>query len=545
MNRLLEILGRAVTQDLADIIWHWINQTKLYDQNLDPAKNDAIDEILDLIDDSKMQKIDGAYEKVTVYCFENPDCVYGHMATAAVYIRQNRIIESIEELNVVYKKQPGNTMALFSLGLCCERTDQIQKAIEFYQDCLKFKDYLLLPAQRLAAIYLAKGQIQNSIKQYELLVKHYPQDISILILLGYLYITDKRYISAIDTFNKAILIHPDNFSSTRFENIDRLICDKNYEQAIDNIDELLAENPQRPELLLKKADVYAMNGYTSLAIEFYEKALKISPDFLEASIKLGTQYLNKHQLSQAGITFNKALELNDNIVDAYIGLSIAQKKTGMLSDATNTLSLATAIQPNSLILFAETAKIQFITAITQNDTNYTIHDNYDPSQFINMIIDAHYEQISQDNHNPDLYYRIGLLLMLKGDFTKAERAFKSALIINPTNFTVKSKLAICRCEMNMYDKAIEHLSQSTLNNKTLWLHYKTALLYCNKIQFASNLLNLELKLRQNYTSSDTPENISIILQNLGILDKCSTRWENLMITANNAIDNAHKEKDEY
>ena len=252
MNRLLEILGRAVTQDLSDIIWHWINQAKLYDQNLEPSHYLAIEEILDLIDDRKMQKIDRALEKVTVYCFENPDCVYGHMAAAAVYIRQNRVLEAIKELNQVYQRQPGNTMALYSLGLCCERTDQIQKAIEFYQDCLKFKDYLLLPAQRLAAIYLAKGQIQNSIKQYELLVKHYPYDISILILLGYLYITDKRYISAIETFNKAILIHPDNFSSTRFENIDELICEKNYDQAIDNIEELLADNPQRAELLVKK-----------------------------------------------------------------------------------------------------------------------------------------------------------------------------------------------------------------------------------------------------------------------------------------------------
>ena len=55
----------------------------------------------------------------------------------------------------------------------------------------------------------------------------------------------------------------------------------------------------------------------------------------------------------------RAAEINDEIVDAYIGLAIAQKMADNVSDALVTLSLAAAIQPNSSLLLAETATLQF------------------------------------------------------------------------------------------------------------------------------------------------------------------------------------------
>ena len=70
----------------------------------------------------------------------------------------------------------------------------------------------------------------------------------------------------------------------------------------------------------------------------------------------------------------------------------------------------------------------------------------------------------------------------------------------------------------------------------LELHYKTALLYCDKIKFASSLIDFENKLECNMTScSNAGVNISIVLQNLGLLDRVTTMWENLSDTTRQAI----------
>jgi hypothetical protein len=70
---------------------------------------------------------------------------------------------------------------------------------------------------------------------------------------------------------------------------------------------------------------------------------------------------------------------------------------------------------------------------------------------------------------------------------------------------------------------------------TLELHYKTSLLYCDKVKFASSLLNLEQHFEKNFSSPDATVNISIILQNLGLLDRETVTWDNLADTAEQAV----------
>jgi hypothetical protein len=81
----------------------------------------------------------------------------------------------------------------------------------------------------------------------------------------------------------------------------------------------------------------------------------------------------------------------------------------------------------------------------------------------------------------------------------------------------------------------ELLGHDFLDKDTLSLHYKTALLYCDKVKFASSLINLERHLEDNFASPDATVNISIVLQNLGLLDRVTAMWDNLSDTADEAI----------
>ena len=114
------------------------------------------------------------------------------------------------------------------------------------------------------------------------------------------------------------------------------------------------------------ADILRMLGNTNEAVLQYEEALQHCPDFLEATIKLGTQYLQLQQDQLAAKQFNRAVEINDKIVDAYLGLAASQKMAGYVNDALGTISLAAAIVPNSSMLFAETAVLQFQEGFRKN-----------------------------------------------------------------------------------------------------------------------------------------------------------------------------------
>jgi len=531
MSRLLEILGRGMEIDISDLIWHWLGAAKLVEnQDLEPKQIEWLDNIIEFISEKKET---AAKEQLRLYLFNYPECTIARLAAAGIYLNNNQINKAIEELNSVYFRQPNNTMALYALGYCYERLGREAQAIEFYQDCLKFKNYLQLPRYRLATLYFKNQQIQKTIKEYQLLIDEYPDDITSLVTLGYLYIAFHDYPNAIETFNKAILIHPDNFHFSD-SGIEQLVLDGDLEEAMERLYDILREQPDRVDLIVKKGDILAMLGRNNEAQNHYEFAHKTNPDCLEAAIKLGTQYLQNGEYEEASRKFQEAIEINDRIVDAYIGLATSYKSCNNETEAISTLSLAAAIQPNSSLLFSESANLEF-----QNKGFHTYKDlkQGDPGHMTEALLKAHCKHVQYESNDPDLLYRYGLLLMSVNRIQDAADSFKRALKINPTYYRAKSKLAICLLENGREKLALEQLDlPENLSPKTLELHYKLALLYCDKIKFASSLLNLEQIMQNSLSPFDTTDNLSVILQNLGLRDRVATMSDNLVKTATLAME---------
>jgi len=529
MSTILEIFGRAIQVDAADLIWHWLDVGKPQKHASNSARAQQLSKIIALMGE---MKLDAAQEQLRLYLFENPACIPGRMAAAALCLHQNRLAQAVQELNSIYMRQPNNTMALYALGHCYERLGKESQAVEFYQDCLKFKNYLQLPAQRLAAIYLKNGQLDKTIQQYELLKDQYPDDISALVTVGHLYIAAGRYEKAVETFNTAILIHPDNFLAGD-ERIDQLIQDGQLHEALEQLEDMLCRESDRVDLIVKQADVLSMMGAGAEAVSQYQQALRLCPDFLEATIKLGTEFLQMQAEQLAAEQFNKAVEINDKIVDAYIGLATAQKLARRNAEALTTLSLAAAIQPNSSLLFAETANLIFKAALAEAEP---LQHTSESEHTIEAVITAHRRQISRRPQNPDLHYRLGVLLMSVAKLQPAAQCFQAALEINPTYARARSKLAVCLYEIGDKEQALAQLATPEhLSTDTLELHYKTALLYCNRLKFASSLINLDRHLHNNFAAVDATVNISIVLQNLGLLDRVAAMWQNLSDTADHAV----------
>ena len=270
MDRLLEILGRGITVDTADLIYHWLTVVA-EQEDQDSANCRQLNSIVKLIGE---QKIETAQGNTKLYLFENPNCPRGRLTSALINLKNADVQAAVEDLRVVFEFQPNNTIALYGLGHCCERLGQEEKAIEFYQDCIKFKGYLQLPRQRLAAIYFRNFQLEKALEQYESLRDEYPDDISTLVTLGYLYNNLGKYDKAVEIFNIAILMHPDNFLDGDNDVIEQLIAEGQLHHAVEKIDLLLDKYPERAELAVKKADILCMRGDIDDAIEQYEKAVE-------------------------------------------------------------------------------------------------------------------------------------------------------------------------------------------------------------------------------------------------------------------------------
>lgn len=531
MSKLLEIFGRAITVDTADLIWHWLNALRGGQEEFTGDDVSDLDEIIEHLGNIELE---AATEKLHFYLFENPECVFGRMVAVALCLHDNRVDDAIEELQSIYMRQPSNTMALYALGFCYERIGKEAEAIEFYQDCIKFKGHLQLPRQRMAAIYFKNGRLDKTIEQYELLTAEHPGDISSLVLLGYLYVFGGQTERAIDTFNMAIVSHPDNFhdDSQESEIEDKLEAGQ-FEEALESVRWLMEKIGELPDLHVRMADIMSRWGKAADAIAHYENALRVQPNYLEATIKLGTHYMRIGRRTLAAEQFNRAVEINDEIVDAYIGLCIAQDLAGADGDAVNTLSLASAIQQNSTLLFSEMATLHLqATAIDEKPDAEEEALSLD----IKDVIKAHEQQMQHRSSNADVHYKYGILMMVVGEMDRAVESFRRALEMNGTHHRARSKLALCLYEGGSKDEAMSTLLEAgRLAKDCLELHYQTAMLYCDRRKFSAAICQLESTMKDNFTEPEALINIEVVLENLGLVDRAMATWDRLTEMAHNAI----------
>src|SRR3989339_306814 len=127
MSKILEIFGRGLDCDTCEILLAWFD---LQNQNNEQGFEESLIRIYQLLEQRDFPAVQAELKD---YLFDNPECVYGRLAAAALCIHKDMPAEAIEQLKHVYRKHTG-TLALFFLGYCCERLEMIAEAEEYYQD---------------------------------------------------------------------------------------------------------------------------------------------------------------------------------------------------------------------------------------------------------------------------------------------------------------------------------------------------------------------------------------------------------------------------
>ncbi|MFC1652154.1 tetratricopeptide repeat protein [Planctomycetota bacterium] len=529
MSALLEVFGKGVTIHTADLLVHGLDHVRQ-----DSRVNESWPFLLrDIVDCLVGQRLESAEEKLRLLLFDDRRSVWGYLAAAALSLHQNRLDQAVEDLGHVYRRQPGNTLALYALGYCHEQLGQDEQAVQFYQDCLKFKNHLELPSQRLAAIYLKNGRYDKVIEQYHLLKTAYPENLSLMLVLGHAYVATGQYAQAVDTFSKAILMHPDSLSFDDYD-LNRLIQDNDFDGALAHIDGMIDLYPGKVDLLVKRGDVLQLLGATEDALTEYRQALDLCPDFMDAAIKLGSLHLRNGAFSEACKLFNHALEVHDMIVDAYLGLATAHDRANEKTCALAALSSAAMIQPNSTLLFFETARTLLMSL--SNPEGFLMEEPMDPQEAATAIVHAHQSQITAHPNNPSLHYRLGLLNLYVNGPATAIPVLAAAVQQGGLYPRAQAKLAVCYQALGDSEQALKQLTaHSTVSLETLQLHYAVARLYWQPVKFAASTLNLSRMLEANWTDVDPATHIAVILENMGILDRAEQMLANLSETLDSVM----------
>lgn len=115
---------------------------------------------------------------------------------------------------------------------------------------------------------------------------------------------------------KAITLK-DDFIEARLLRAEALLNLKQYKETMEDIDAVLAQNPEEETAMLLRGKVKEANGQDEEAEEDYKLVTGINPFNEQAYLYLGQLYINQKKLTEAIGLFDEAIELNPDFAEAY------------------------------------------------------------------------------------------------------------------------------------------------------------------------------------------------------------------------------------
>jgi Tfp pilus assembly protein PilF len=99
-----------------------------------------------------------------------------------------------------------------------------------------------------------------------------------------------------------------------------------------------------------------------------EKAIELSPNFLEAQLLLGTAYVEKHELDKAERTLLRAIEINPKVAEPQIALGEVYRQQKRHQDAERILTSGIKLGEGSALAHLTLARVYWDVGLSAKDT---------------------------------------------------------------------------------------------------------------------------------------------------------------------------------
>jgi tetratricopeptide (TPR) repeat protein len=396
--------------------------------------------------------------------------------------KKKDIDTALEELEASVSRMPENFVVRFNLGRAYWANGDIERAREQFEQAVNLRADYLAPRLALGQIHLLKGEFAAALqsaneilafnrsnlpalllraaslrgmknysqaqKELETLVKLNPKNKEILYQLGLLYISQREFKAAEDTFSRC-----SDLSSNDFQCLMALVDTYSAQQQYDKGMELLAETekkmPGHSELRLALASTAVLAGKYDMAVPIYKDLINQNPKSGDLQLKLGETYRRAGKFDLAVEHFQKAKELTPQNPAVYIPLALMQHGLGHHEQAKSLYEQILKLQPDNVVAlnnlayviaelggnldqaltYAQRAKQRLPEDLNVADTLGWI---YIKKNLGRNAIEIYKEIVSKSPDNPTYRYHLGMALFQIGNKPEARKELQSALRNNPS-----------------------------------------------------------------------------------------------------------------
>ena len=200
-------------------------------------------------------------------------------------------------------------------------------------------------------------------------------------------------------------------------------------------------------------------GKLQEAVESYEKAIQLKPDYSDSYSNLGTALKELGQLEQAVESYEKAIQLKPDYADFYSNLGTALKELGQLERAVESYEKVIQLKPD----FAE----------AYNDLGIALQElgQLEPA------VESYEKAIQIKPNYAKAYSNLGNALQKLGQLEQAVESYEKAIQLKPNYAKAYSNCCNALQELGQLDKAVRYMQTAVERNP-------------GSIQFSDSLVKL-------------------------------------------------------
>ena len=238
-----------------------------------------------------------------------------------VLIAGNKPQKAMEILKARLSLDPGNSDILFLLGRGEIKLGNYQLANEYIDKALSVNtdgvaDMLITAGQD----YLEQNEFQRALEFFDTALNYEKDDLSLLDDIAFCLEKLNRSEESLKYYLR--YLDKDPFSDYVWFNAGTLYArNKNYEKAMEAFDYAIALNPENSSAIYNKAIVYIDTMRHEKGILTFKELLKHEPDNIYAMVTIADTSLKLDDTESALAFYRMALEIDPQDVDANTGLA--------------------------------------------------------------------------------------------------------------------------------------------------------------------------------------------------------------------------------
>lgn len=270
-----------------------------------------------------------------------------YLDLARLYVYQKRIPEAIEVLELLVKRNPGNKAARSLLGELLLGEERVTDAIKEFEALGKIQDDPTDTRIRIAALKLQQRDFEGAEFELRLVLSQDKENSTARYYLANAYAGQKRVDEAIKEIKK-IKSSQTFFVESRMLAVFYLKQDRNYDQALELLEEVIKFKPNDNKMMLLKSNILKDAGEIDGAIEILEDLVKKKPTDDGYLFTLAVLHDENGDEAQAIEILKKCIEVNPNNANAlnYLGYTMAEREEDLLG-ARNYIDKALIIEPEN------------------------------------------------------------------------------------------------------------------------------------------------------------------------------------------------------